>query len=70
MHIILLCNHVTHIVFEASQSNMLKFHLFIWLFQCLMQAVTKLSPQRPRFGVSSVHVQFVVNKVALGHVFF
>jgi hypothetical protein len=31
--------------------------------------VTGLSPQRPGFNPGSVHVEFVVDKVALGQVF-
>jgi hypothetical protein len=35
----------------------------------LRQLVASLSPQRPRFIPGSVHVGFVVDKVALGEVF-
>jgi hypothetical protein len=35
----------------------------------LKRLVARLSPRRPGFGLGSVHVGFVVDKVALGQVF-
>jgi hypothetical protein len=35
----------------------------------LRQLIAGLSPRRPGFDPGSVHVGFVVDKVALGHVF-
>ena len=36
----------------------------------LRRLVAGLSPRRPDFDSGSVHVEFVVDKVALGQVFF
>jgi hypothetical protein len=35
----------------------------------MAQAVSRRSPQRPGFDPGSMHVRFVVDKVALGQVF-
>jgi hypothetical protein len=40
-----------------------------WAMPWLRRLVAGLSPWRPGFDLGSVHVGFVVDKVALGHVF-
>ena len=41
----------------------------IWAVPCLRWLVASLSPRRPGFDPGSVHVGFMVEKVALGQVF-
>jgi hypothetical protein len=44
-------------------------HVCYYAIQRLGRSVTSLSSPRPGFDLRSVRVRFVVNKVALGHIF-
>jgi hypothetical protein len=61
------------LLLAALKSSVL-IYLFIYLFTLLntylvRRFVAGLSPRRPGFDPGSVHVGFVVDKVALGQVF-
>jgi len=54
---------------EAVDRQALSFYRLYLAAPWLRRSVAGLSPRRPRFDPSSVHVRFVVEKVALWQVF-
>jgi hypothetical protein len=62
----LLENYLTHEIILWLSPSKRKFRLTSRAVPWLKRLVTGLSPQRPGFAPGSIHVGFVVDKVALG----